>query len=296
MSRLVAKASARVSFVEIRSSRVDALIHLALDEDIGTGDRTTLATLPADAWSRAEVVAKAPLVLAGVPHFARVFALLDPSVEVEAMAAEGAEVARGSRVIEVRGPTRAILSGERTALNILQRMCGIASATHRHAAAVAHTEARIVDTRKTAPGMREMDKYAVRLGGGYNHRFGLDSGILIKDNHIAATGSMTRAIESARAASPHLLKIEVEVTNIAELDEALRAGADIVLLDNMTTGEMAAACARVRAHDRPVLVEASGGLTLPRLREVAETGVDLISVGALTHSVAAADLSLRVLN
>ncbi len=277
------------------STQVDALIRLALDEDLGTGDQTTLATIPADAHGRAEVVAKAPLVLAGLPFFSRVFALLDPAVTVTALAAEGAQVAPGTRVAELDGPTRSLLAGERTALNILQRLCGTATVTRQYVDAVAGTGARVTDTRKTTPGMRLMQKAAVAAGGGANHRFGLDSGVLIKDNHIAACGSLTAAVTRARERAPHLLKIEVEATTLQQVDEAVAAGADIILLDNMSTAMMADAVRRVRASGRPVLLEASGNLTLARLREVAETGVDFLSVGALTHSAPAADLSLEIL-
>ena len=194
----------------------------------------------------------------------------------------------------LRGNARDLLIGERTALNILQRLSGIATLTRRFVDAISGTSASIVDTRKTAPGMRAMAKYAVVQGGGSNHRFGLDSGIMVKDNHIASCGSLAEAVRRARAASPHLLKIEVEVTNPQELEEALEAQADVILLDNMSTEQLRAAVEVVARQPRRPLLEASGNLTLDRVREVAQTGVDLLSVGALTHSARAVDLSLRI--
>lgn len=274
--------------------QVDRLIALALEEDVGTGDRTTLATIADDAEVVGRVLAKEDLVLAGLPYFARVFAHVDPRVTVEAIAAEGARVSAGAVVARVRGSARALLVGERTALNLLQRLSGTATLTRRFVDAIAGTGARITDTRKTTPGMRVMQKHAVVAGGGSNHRFGLDSGLLIKDNHVAACGGITAAIARARAHSPHLLAIEVEAGTLDDVDEAITAGADIILLDNMTTPTLADAVARVRASGRRVLTEASGNLDLARVRAVAETGVDLLSVGALTHSAPAADLSMKL--
>ncbi|PIE19990.1 MAG: nicotinate-nucleotide diphosphorylase (carboxylating) [Proteobacteria bacterium] len=273
--------------------QIDALIALALAEDVGTGDQTTQATIPADAQATAYVMAKETLVLAGMRFFARVFHHVDPEVVVEVLVEDGAEVGRGTDVAKVRGRARSLLVGERTALNILQRLCGTATTARRYAEAVAGTGARICDTRKTTPGMRVMQKYAVAVGGASNHRFGLDSGILIKDNHIEAAGGLTPAIERARASAPHGLKIEIETKTLAEVDEAIAARADIIMLDNMDTPTMAEAVRRVRASSYPILVEASGNLTLPRLREVAEVGVDLLSVGALTHSAGSSDLSMK---
>ncbi|MBD89162.1 MAG: nicotinate-nucleotide diphosphorylase (carboxylating) [Deltaproteobacteria bacterium] len=278
----------------MHTTSTDALIRLALDEDIGTGDRTTLATIESDARAEAVVIAKEPLVLAGVPYFARVFELMQADLEVQATAPEGSLVDPGVTVVTLRGNARDLLIGERTALNILQRLSGIATLTRRFVDAISGTSASIVDTRKTAPGMRSMAKYAVVQGGGSNHRFGLDSGIMVKDNHIASCGSLTEAVRRVRAASPHLLKIEVEVTNPRELEEALEAQADVILLDNMSTEELRAAVEVVASRPRRPLLEASGNLTLDRVREVAQTGVDLLSVGALTHSARAVDLSLRV--
>jgi len=273
-------------------AQVDRLIQLALDEDIGTGDLTTNACIDPESHVTARVIAKQVLVLAGMPFFARVFALLDARVSVEPLFPEGTLLPPGTVVAHVSGAARSVLIGERTALNILQRLSGTATVTRRWVEAVQGTGARVCDTRKTTPGMRFMQKYAVRMGGASNHRFGLDSGVLIKDNHIAAAGSLTTAVERCRREAPHGMKIEVEVTNLDELEQAIAARADIVLLDNMDNELLAAAVKRVRAAHPSMLVEASGGLTLERARAVAETGVDLLSVGALTHSSPSADLSL----
>ncbi len=278
----------------MHTTSTDALIRLALDEDIGTGDRTTLATIAPEARARATVVAKEPLVLAGVPYFKRVFELMSADVAVSATAAEGSRVQEGATVLTLSGVTQDILVGERTALNILQRLSGIATLTREYVDAIEGTGARIVDTRKTSPGMRSMAKYAVAQGGGSNHRFGLDSGVMVKENHIASCGSITEAVRRVRRANPHLLKIEVEVTDLGELQEALDAEADVVLLDNMSTDMMGEAVELARVHERAPLLEASGNLNLGRIREVAQTGVDLLSVGALTHSARAVDLSLRI--
>jgi nicotinate-nucleotide pyrophosphorylase (carboxylating) len=272
---------------------VDALLMLALGEDIGTGDVTTQACVAPDAWIDARLLAREGLVLAGLPYFARAFALLDPRVTVKPTAAEGAEVAANTVVATVSGPAQSVLTGERTALNLLQRLSGTATLTRRFVEAIAGLPARIVDTRKTTPGMRFLEKYAVRVGGAANHRMTLDSGVLIKDNHIVAAGGLTAAVARARANVPHLLKVEVEVTTMALLEEALAVHADVIMLDNMSTAMMREAVARVRAVAPRTLVEASGGLSLGRVREVAETGVDLLSIGALTHSARGVDLSLE---
>ena len=278
----------------MHTTSTDALIRLALDEDIGTGDRTTLATISPEARTEAVVVAKERLVVAGAPYFARVFELMNADVEVSQSVPDGTLIEQGETALTLRGNTQDVLVGERTALNILQRLSGIATLTRRYVDEISGTTARIVDTRKTAPGMRTMAKYAVVQGGGTNHRFGLDSGVMVKDNHIAACGSLAEAVKRARSSNPHLLKIEVEVTTMEELAEALDAGADVILLDNMSTETMQTAVQIARAHPRTPLLEASGNLTLPRVREVAECGVDLLSVGALTHSARAVDLSLRI--
>lgn len=265
------------------------LIGVALAEDIGPGDVTCNAILTGDEEGTARAVAKAALVVAGLDVFRETFLTLDPRLSFTALAAEGEEVAPGAKLAEIAGSLKSILMAERTALNLFQRMCGIATTTRAFVRAVAGTGAKILDTRKTAPGLRRLDKYAVRVGGGTNHRFALCDGALIKDNHIAAAGGIAPAIVMARRHIAHTLKIEVEVKSIAELTEALAAGADTVMLDNMSVADMKTAVA-MTAGRAPL--EASGNVTLKTVRRIAETGVDFISVGALTHSVQAADISL----
>jgi nicotinate-nucleotide pyrophosphorylase (carboxylating) len=222
---------------------------------------------------------------------ARVFTLLDPAVRVEPFVGDGAAVASSTRLATITGPLRAILTGERTALNVLGRLSGVATATRRYVRLVEGTSATIVDTRKTTPGMRALEKAAVRHGGGKNHRFGLDDAILIKDNHVAVAGGVIPAIEAARAYAGHLVMIEVEVDSLAQLDEALSAGANIVLLDNFTPEALAEGVRRARGR---ALLEASGGVNATTVRAIAESGVDLISIGALTHSAATLDVALEV--
>ncbi len=276
--------------MEFPARAADRVIAAALDEDVGDGDRTTLATVPAGTRARAVLVAKEPLRLAGLPAFPRVFAALGAEdLAWTYHAADGDDVAVGTRVLDVEGDARALLTGERTALNLVQRLSGIATLTARWVARLAGTGARLVDTRKTTPGLRALEKYAVRVGGAANHRSGLFDGILIKENHIRAAGGIPAAVARARAAAPHTLRVEVEVTTLGELDLALGAGADAVLLDNMELAELAAAVVRARGR---ALLEASGGVTEERLAAIAATGVDLISAGALTHSARAVDLSL----
>jgi nicotinate-nucleotide pyrophosphorylase (carboxylating) len=267
------------------------LIRSALEEDIGAGDVTTAAVLTGAEAGTARAVAKADMVLAGIDIFRQTFLLLDPDVRFTGYIEDGREVKRGEVLAELSGRLASILTAERTALNFLQRMSGIATTTRRYVQAVAGTRARILDTRKTAPGLRVLDKYAVRVGGGDNHRFALYDGVLIKDNHIAAAGGIAPAIQRARQKIPRTLKIEVEVRNVGDVREALTAGADAIMLDNMTPEAMSEA---VRLIGGSVPAEASGNVTLVNVREVAETGVDFISVGALTHSADAADISLLV--
>ena len=270
-------------------SLVDDVIARALAEDLGGGDVTTLATVPAETRAEARIVARAAAVVAGLPVAARVFAHVDRRVEVALVARDGERVRPGQSVATLAGPARAILSGERVALNFLQHLSGIATRTARFVERVAGTGARILDTRKTIPGLRLLAKYAVRCGGGQNHRFGLYDGILIKDNHIAAAGSLAAAVARARALAPHLARVEVEVETLDQVREALAAGADLLLLDNMPLDEMRQAVALCRGRAQ---TEASGGITEETVRAVAETGVDFISIGALTHSVSALDFSL----
>jgi nicotinate-nucleotide pyrophosphorylase (carboxylating) len=240
-------------------------------------------------------VAREDLVVSGLEAaWAVFFEAGGEEVSFAALANEGDRLAAGSMLAEVEGPARPILAAERVALNLLMRLSGIASLTSRYVKAVAGTGARIADTRKTTPGLRLLEKAAVRAGGGTNHRAGLDDGVLIKDNHLALAGGVTEAVRRARAEAPHLLKVEVEVESLGELEEALRAGADVVLLDNMTPEEVREAVGLVRRESPVVLIEVSGGVNLRTARSYAEAGPDLVSVGALTHSAPAADISLEV--
>ena len=269
---------------------VRAIVARALEEDLGPGDVTTQATVASGARCRAEIVAREPGVIAGLEIAGAVFAALDREVAFEALVAEGAQVEAGAAVARLTGPARAVLAGERTALNFLQRMSGIATLTRRYVDAVQGTKARICDTRKTAPGLRALDKYAVRAGGGHNHRFGLFDGLLIKDNHIRAAGGIEGAVRLARSSAHHVLRVEVEAQTHAEVQEALSAGADVIMLDNMSPDEVARAVGFIAGRCE---VEVSGGVTLETVRALAECGVDYISIGALTHSAPALDLALE---
>jgi nicotinate-nucleotide pyrophosphorylase (carboxylating) len=273
---------------------VAALIDLALEEDLGRGDVTTAAVIDGAVEATADLVARERLVLAGLPVALAVFRRVDATVSAEVLAHDGDQVAAGTTVATFRGNAASLLAAERTALNFVQRLSGIATASRTYAEAVRGTSLRVTDTRKTTPGFRRLEKEAVRAGGASNHRFDLGSGVLIKDNHLAVAGSVAEAVRRARAAAPHGLKIEVEVDTLAQLDQALDAGADLVLLDNFSTPDIEEAVRRVRARTPRPLVEVSGGVTLARLPELARTGADLVSVGALTHSARAADLALDV--
>lgn len=271
----------------------DELIALALREDLDAGDWTSQAVIPAGLHARGNVVTRAAGVIAGLEVAAAVCRAVDPALRWEQRSADGDTVEPGQIVAWVEGPARSLLMTERTLLNFLQRLSGIATLTARYVAAIAGTRAQLVDTRKTTPGWRMLEKAAVRAGGGHNHRFSLGDGVLIKDNHLALSGgAIETAIQRARALAPHTLKIEVEVEDLDGVRRALEAGADIILLDNMPLDMMREA---VRIVDGRALVEASGGITLDRIRAVAETGVDLISCGAITHSAPALDISLDVL-
>ncbi|GGJ11940.1 nicotinate-nucleotide diphosphorylase (carboxylating) [Alicyclobacillus cellulosilyticus] len=270
---------------------VQALIQLALAEDIGRGDATSAAVLPPGTAARAVVLVKEDARVAGLPVVAAVFHAVDPGVVVTPLVAEGADVAAGTAVCRVEGDAIAILGAERTALNFLARLTGIATLTRSAVAQLAGTKAKLLDTRKTTPGWRYLEKYAVRVGGGMNHRFGLDDMILIKDNHIALAGGVRAAVARARAHAGLAQKIEVEVETIDQLREALASGADLILLDNMDLATMRQAVAEAAGR---VPLEASGNMTLDRLAAVAATGVDYISMGALTHSATSIDVSLDV--
>lgn len=267
------------------------LVRRALDEDIGDGDVTTVCTIAPETVYQGQFLAKASGVVAGLDVVALTFHLLDERVAFSPCVAEGSTVERGTMIATARGPGRALLTGERTALNLLQRMSGIATLTRQYVDAVAGTRAVILDTRKTAPGLRPFDKRAVALGGGQNHRFGLFDMVLIKDNHIAAAGGITAAVERVRAGDERNRPIEVEVTNFEQLREALALHVDRIMLDNMSVAQMAEAVC-ISAGRTPL--EASGNVSLETVRAIAETGVDFISVGALTHSVRALDISFNL--
>lgn len=268
---------------------LDRVIEQALQEDIHTGDITTQAVISGKRTATARLIAKETLVLAGISVAERVFLKLNPEVKFSSQLCDGAAVEKGQLLATVEGNAADLLMAERVALNLLQRMCGVATLTSRFVAAVKGTRARIVDTRKTTPGLRELEKYAVRVGGGINHRTGLYDGVLIKENHIAAAGGVGEAILRARAYIPHTLKIEIETETRQQVEEALAAGADIIMLDNMDCDTMRDCVALIGGR---ALVEASGGVNLESVRAIAETGVDIISVGALTHSPRAMDISM----
>ncbi|MBR4058132.1 MAG: carboxylating nicotinate-nucleotide diphosphorylase [Oscillospiraceae bacterium] len=269
---------------------LDALLTAALQEDVGTGDITTESCIPPEAVSRGRFLAKEDLVLCGLDVAKRVFALTDPTLNFTSLRRDGELVKKGEYFAEVSGCSRSILTGERVALNLMQRMCGIATRTAQAVSAVAGTKTRIVDTRKSTPGLRVLEKYAVRVGGGSNHRFNLSDGVLIKDNHISAAGGIREAIAAVRQNAPHTLRIEVETETLEQVDEAIGSGADIIMLDNMDNETMRIAVQRIAGR---ALTEASGNMGERDLRAVAETGVDFISVGALTHSVRSSDISLK---
>ncbi len=273
------------------SPQIKKIIKAALAEDIGTGDITTQATVSPKKKGRAIAVAKENFVVAGLDVFEAAFQCLDPSVTVNKMAVDGSRVRKGDVIAEVAGSLASILQAERVALNLLQRMCGIATLTARYMEVVQGTKVKILDTRKTVPGLRVLDKMAVRLGGGTNHRAGLYDAVLIKDNHIEAAGGITAAVLAQRQHLKKPLKIEVETKNMREVREALACGVDIIMLDNMTLAAMKKAVLFISGR---ALTEASGNVNLKRVRKIATTGVDMISVGELTHSVRAADISLKV--
>lgn len=274
---------------------VDPIINMALEEDLGWGDVTTESTIHETSISEGVFIAKETGIIAGIDVAERVFKIVDESLDFDKMAVDGEFVEKGEVLATISGSSRSILKGERTALNLLQRMSGIATETNRYVKQVAGMKTNIVDTRKTMPGLRYLDKYAVRAGGGKNHRYNLSDLILIKDNHIKAAGGIKKAVEASRSRLTHVLKIEVEVENLKMLEEAMAAGADIIMLDNMTTEMMKEAVEIVGGR---VLLEASGNISLEPnsdrfVRTVAMTGVDIISVGALTHSVKSMDISLK---
>ncbi|MEO3948081.1 carboxylating nicotinate-nucleotide diphosphorylase [Gorillibacterium sp. CAU 1737] len=280
------------SVLEVNESKLTALIEEWLEEDIGTGDVTTLSTIPAQGVSTGIIHVKEDGILAGLPVAERVFRVVDPTLVFEAKAVEGGPLRKGDLVAVVTGSTRSILLGERLALNLMQRLSGIATRTRSFVDALEGLPTRLVDTRKTTPGHRMLEKYAVRVGGGHNHRFGLYDAVMIKDNHIKGAGGITPAVEAARERIPHTMKIEVEVESFPQLEEALQAGADVIMLDNMSVEDMKTAVHRIKAQAPHVIVEASGNVNLDTVQAIASSGVDVISVGRLTYSVNALDISL----
>ncbi len=276
--------------MDIPRIQYEALVSAALAEDIGPGDITTALCIPEGTRATATVLAKQPGVIAGLAIADLTFHLLDPDATWQARVRDGDRVGEGRTMLAtVTGDARALLTAERVALNFMQRLSGIATVTARYVGLVAGTDARIVDTRKTTPGLRALEKYAVRAGGGFNHRLGLYDCVLIKDNHIKAAGGIGNAVQAAKAHIPHTMKVEVEASTLAHVEEALRAGADIILLDNMETETMRQAVTTIGGR---AISEASGGLTEARVAEVAATGVNVLSIGALTHSAPALDISL----
>ncbi|HXT50109.1 MAG TPA: carboxylating nicotinate-nucleotide diphosphorylase [Thermoanaerobaculia bacterium] len=282
----------REPLLPLHPLQYDALLRRALEEDLGlAGDLTTNAIVPATEHLAGRIVARRSGCIAGLEVAARVFALLDPGVRFDARAADGDVVDASATLADLSGPARAILTGERVALNLLGHLSGIATATRGIVDAIAGTHARVVCTRKTTPGLRALEKYAVRAGGGSNHRFGLDDAVLIKDNHLAIAGSVEEAVRRARAGVGHLVKIEVEVDDLAQLERALMCSIDAVLLDNMPPPTLRQAVELVAGR---VITEASGGITPETARSIAETGVDLLSVGWITHSAPSLDVALDI--
>jgi nicotinate-nucleotide pyrophosphorylase (carboxylating) len=272
-------------------------VNTALAEDLGRGDITSRSTVRPGIKARGQFLAKQDFVLAGLEVADAVFAAFDPHLQVETTVTDGDELKSGKVFARVTGDAQTLLAAERTALNFLQQLSGIATVTHKYTQAIAGSQASIVDTRKTTPGLRMLEKYAVTCGGGKNHRFGLDDGVLIKDNHIALAGGLTEALRRAREAAGHLHKIEIEVASLEQVREALQAGADIIMLDNMSPAQVKQCVdlvSETEKEKRRTLLEASGGITLTNVREYAETGVDLISIGALTHSAPAVDISFKI--
>lgn len=263
-----------------------------LKEDVGTGDVTTAFTVPEGHQSKGIIHAKEDGIIAGIPVARAVFELVDPTLVFIAKVEEGAFVAKGTVLIEVEGSTHSILTGERLALNLMQRMSGVATKTSHYVKAIQDLPTELVDTRKTTPGHRALEKYAVRVGGGKNHRYGLYDAVMIKDNHIKGAGGITEAVERARRNIPYTMKIEVETESMEQVKEAIQAGADIIMLDNMSAAAMAEAVSWIRSQAPHVLIEASGGITLDTIREKALAGVDVISVGSLTYSFQSLDISL----
>ncbi|UCG77296.1 MAG: carboxylating nicotinate-nucleotide diphosphorylase [Nitrospirota bacterium] len=274
--------------------KVKQLIGIALKEDIGKGDVTSLSTISKNSFSKAIVTSKQVAVVAGLGFFGEVFRQVDPAIRIRYAVKDSQRVRRGEEICQIKGATRGILAAERVALNILQRLCGIATMTSELVKLVSNYDVKVMDTRKTTPCMRYMEKYAVRMGGGANHRFGLYDAVLIKDNHIEAAGGIVNAVQKSRKAYPKL-KIEVETGTLKDVKEAMRTDADVIMLDNMSVVSMKKAVKMIHSQGRRPLVEASGNITPKNIRSVASTGVDIISVGSITHSAPSVDLSLSIL-
>ena len=271
---------------------IEPVVRAALAEDLGrAGDITSQATIPADMQARAVMAARKPGTVSGLDVAACAFRVIDPGLAFTPLVEDGAEVAAGTSLARIEGNARALLTAERVALNFMSRMCGVATLTARYTELISHTKAKVIDTRKTTPNLRAFEKYAVLCGGGMNHRFGLDDAVLIKDNHIAVAGGVKPALRAAKAAVGHLVKIEIEVDNLAQLAEVIEEGADFVLFDNMTTEDMRRGVEMIGGRFK---VEASGGINLETARAIAETGVDVLSVGALTHSAPIMDIGLDI--
>jgi nicotinate-nucleotide pyrophosphorylase (carboxylating) len=277
--------------MSLQRSQIEAVVTLALAEDAPHGDVTSQVLVPAATSATAELVAREPGILAGAEVFEVAMTALDDAVKVTALVADGERFEAGQRLARVEGPARSILQSERVALNLLQRMCGIATLTAAHVARVAGTNARVVDTRKTTPGLRALERHAVRCGGGYNHRYSLSDAVLAKDNHLAVVDNIGAAIRRARRELPHTMHVEVEIDGLDQLDDVLEAGPDTIMLDNFSLDDLAEGVRRIAGR---AIVEASGGITLDTIGAIAGTGVDVISVGALTHSVRALDLGLDI--
>jgi nicotinate-nucleotide pyrophosphorylase (carboxylating) len=273
------------------SPQIERLIRDSLDEDIGAGDLATMSTISAESRGTGLFRAKKDGVAAGLVLLERIFYFIDHRVAVHLRAKDGDQVSPGMVVAEAEGPVRALLLAERTALNFLQRLSGNATLTRKYVEAVQDFPCKVLDTRKTTPGLRTLEKYAVRMGGGTNHRIGLYDAALVKDNHIEATGSIAEAVKAVRRHAPFMAKVEVEASSLKQVQEAIDAGADVVMLDNMTVAQMAEA---VKLVNKRAWIEASGGITLENIREVAATGVDFISSGALTHSAAVVDFNMKI--
>lgn len=271
--------------------RFEEIVRLALNEDIFTGDITSESTIPDDVMAKASFLSKDNGIVAGLDVVNAVFYAVDQEIKFNKLVTDGTEISKGQIIATAEGKARSLLSAERTALNFLQRLSGIATNTSKYVKAVSGYKAVIVDTRKTTPGWRVLEKYAVRIGGGHNHRFGLYDAVLIKDNHIAVVGSIAKAVSMAREKIPHTMKIEVETENLEQVKEALASGADIIMLDNMSLDMMSEA---VKLIDGKALVEASGGVKLENIVDIAKTGVDMISIGALTHSAMPLDISMEI--